>query len=410
MNRAREVLTGPAYERMWGHARNALERNGFRLEGSFSLQHPSDAERAAVVALLGGRRRAAGAQRVTIRLAALDDALRGGPLEVGLVEWLETIGEPLVSRPVAREADRVQRQALWSMAAEHELSSESWFDEWVRELRRDGLLHKLARETPSRLLADGLLVLDRLPAGDVSLPVFSASVFGDPKALVDSPVATIVERALATRAGVERPHRARERRELWRQFGVIWDDLASQVLSLNLAGVGDDPVSAWLADACRTGEPIRLTLRQLLGPSLAVQPSRIHVCENPAVIVEAANHLGPTSKPIVCTEGQPSAAFHRLISRAVEQGSEVAYHGDFDWPGLRIAGGVLGRYGGTPWRMGAADYLDAITEGSTFVPLSGMPAESPWDHALAAAMSEVGAVVYEEQVIDGLLGDLDGAR
>lgn len=405
MNQPREVLTAPGYERLWAKARARLERNGLRLDGAFSISHPTDEERAAIVALLGGRRRVRGTQRVSVALEGLDAALRDSALSSGLVEWLETIGPPLVDRPAEKEGDRERRDALWSIAATHHLATEPWFAVWVEDLRRDGLLPKIAHGSQEELLVEGLTVLERLPADNISLPTFSASVFGDPKALDGSPTATIVERALAAWAGIERPHRAHERRELWARFGVILDDLASQVLVLNLAGTGDGMVSSLLGEGARAGEPIRLTLRQLLGSAVPVTPGLIHVCENPSVVVEAANNLGAACRPLVCTEGQPSSAFHRLITRLTEQGSDIAYHGDFDWPGIRIASEVLGRYQGAPWRMGAGDYVESVNRFGG-IPLSGVQAPTAWDPSLSVAMSDRATVIYEEQVIDDLLADL----
>ena len=74
----------------------------------------------------------------------------------------------------------------------------------------------------------------------------------------------------------------------------------------------------------------------------------------------AAAELGAGSAPLLCTEGQPSAAFHQLADAVVSGGGELRYHGDFDWPGLAIASSVMRRHGARPWRMGAADYLAGL--------------------------------------------------
>ena len=90
--------------------------------------------------------------------------------------------------------------------------------------------------------------------------------------------------------------------------------------------------------------------------------------------------------------------------RLVGDGARVRYHGDFDWPGLAIAGRVLVR-GATPWRLGAEDYLAALPAGAG-VPLSGAEVPTPWDPDLQPALREHGRAVHEEGVLEVLLADL----
>ena len=101
-------------------------------------------------------------------------------------------------------------------------------------------------------------------------------------------------------------------------------------------------------------------------------------------------------------------ACFRLLDGLVAAGADVRYHGDFDWPGLRIGASVLAATGGRPWRFGAADYLQALDDGDPRTPLSGAAADSPWDPELARVMAQLGVIVYEEDVLDVLLGDLAG--
>ncbi len=130
----------------------------------------------------------------------------------------------------------------------------------------------------------------------------------------------------------------------------------------------------------------------------------LFVCENPAVLRAAAAELEDNCAPLICTEGQPSAACHRLLDRAK---GVVHWRGDFDWTGLRTTAMAIDRYGAVPWRMGSADYLAALdgplveTE-----PLKGAPAPSPWDASLTSLMSDRGRAVMEERMIPELIGDL----
>jgi uncharacterized protein (TIGR02679 family) len=83
---------------------------------------------------------------------------------------------------------------------------------------------------------------------------------------------------------------------------------------------------------------------------------------------------------------------------------ELRYHGDFDWPGVRIANLVMQRHGARPWRMGVEDYRSASALGG--IALEGDAVEASWDAELARAMTEVGRVVHEERVIEPLMQDL----
>ena len=155
--------------------------------------------------------------------------------------------------------------------------------------------------------------------------------------------------------------------------------------------------------------PFYVTLQQLIAmpvvPAIEAEPT-VHVCENPAVLRRAAADLGPRSRPLICTEGQPSTAFHRLAVAVTANGGRLRYHGDFDWPGIAIANSVFRRHDATPWRLAAADYQAAVREDADHVKLSGPQQPTPWDPALADAMAATARAVYEESVADPLIADL----
>ncbi len=242
-------------------------------------------------------------------------------------------------------------------------------------------------------------------SGPIALPALAAQITGDTKALNHGTgLGTLVLRALALRAGVPRPGSAAERRELWDRAGVLVDDLASRVLVLNLPAEGEG-LGEWLTGAARYGTPFQVTLHQLAAHPIQVACPRIFVCENPAVLRRACAELGAACPPLVCTEGRPSTAFHRVVGLAVGAGAELWYHGDFDWPGVAIAADVITRYGGRAWRMGASDYRLAARAG---VRLGGDPVDTPWDPGLRETMRAEGHAVYEETVGDQLLADLAG--
>jgi uncharacterized protein (TIGR02679 family) len=106
--------------------------------------------------------------------------------------------------------------------------------------------------------------------------------------------------------------------------------------------------------------------------------------------------------------GNPATVGTRLLRALVESGNRVRYHGDFDWPGVAIAGRVIA-LGALPWRMSATDYRRAVNslDPDHAVALSGAEVATPWDPALMTAMSTRGLAVHEESVLVDLLQDLD---
>lgn len=224
----------------------------------------------------------------------------------------------------------------------------------------------------------------------------------DPKALSDGMLRGLVLRALAAWQGLDAPAGAEQERLLWESVGVVPDDLASQVLVLGVPATGG-LVGSWLTQAAAAGVPMRVTLQQLRLAALTLDCGEMFVCENPAVLRAAADTHGAATRPLVCTEGVPSAAVHALV-RAAPTGTVIRWRNDFDWTGVRVTAAALARHpGAVPWRMTAADYRAAAGEGP---PLAGAPVATPWDPALSDAMREAGRAVMEERLLDWLLTDL----
>lgn len=398
---------GPEYRRLLAAARRSLERTGGMLTGRISVAGPDDAERKAIIGITGVHV-SAGAKRMSVSLAALDAAVSQGA-GCGLTELLTVLGGPLRDRPAESASLTAARAELLSLAeASPVYETSGWFRDWLKELRRDGTLTRLAAQGDAEVLGQAVRVLEflagRLPdAAPIALPALAAHITGDTKVLNHgTALATLVLRGLALRAEVPRPASAAQRRDLWDRAGVLVDDLASRVLVLNVPAEGKG-LGEWLGGAARYGTPFQVTLHQLTVHPIQISCPRIYVCENPAVLRRACAELGPACPPLVCTEGRPSTAFHRLLGLAVKAGAELWYHGDFDWPGVAIAADVITRYGGRAWRMGAGDYRSAAGSG---VCLEGDPVETPWDGELREAMRTAGHAVYEETAGDQLLADL----
>ncbi len=399
---------GPEFRRLLKQARRLLERTGGDLSGSVSLSHPDDAERKAIIGITG-QYRDMRTNRIAMRLADLDRAVRETTGR-GLPELLAELGGPLRDRPVERSVLAGARDTATGEAETSSLYlSCAWYRDWLAEIGRDGSLTKLINQGEQARLGQAVRVLEYLAGrqgAPVLLPALAADVTGDTKALNHGTLlSTLVLRALAIKTGMGRPGTAGERRDLWEASDVVIDDLASRVLVLNLTAEGAG-LAEWLVGAARRGVPFYVTLHQLMTLPLTIRGAVVYVCENPAVLRQAAAELGAGSAPLLCTEGQPSTAFHQLAEVVVSGGGQLRYHGDFDWPGLAIASAVMRRHSAKPWRMNADDYLAGIRVHAEHVLLSGTPQPTPWDPELGKAMIATGRVLFEESVAHDLIGDL----
>lgn len=413
MSESLDRYRGSEYRRLFAAARRSLERTGGQLAGKIGVTDPDDAERKAIIGVTGVHQ-AAGTKRMTVSLAELDAALSRAT-GLGLPAVLAAFGQPLRDRPAETALLAATRSALIAAAEASALNESSpWYCTWLADLSRDGSVTRLAHTADSTALGQAVRALEYLAArpanaAPIALPALAAHITGDTKALNHgTTLATLIMRALILREGVARPASAAQRRELWDLSNVIVDDLASRVLVLNLTAHGDG-LAEWLTGAARYGTPFQVTLQQLVSHPIRLDPARMFVCENPAVLRRACAELGPACAPLVCTEGQPSTAFHKLAQTAVSAGGELAYHGDFDWPGVAIAAKVIDRHDARPWRMTASDYLTGVKAGETPVALKGDQVATPWEPGLSETMRATGRAIYEETVADQLLTDLRDA-
>ena len=198
----------------------------------------------------------------------------------------------------------------------------------MEQLRLDGTIARLVRRGDVDQLGWACEVLALLPtladAAPLSVPVLAERATGNTKALSGTPIATLVLRGLAARAGSPAPVTADARRSLWESAGVILDDLASQVLVFGLRPTEDHVVADWLRDAAGVGIPFRLTLHQLSIDAIVLEQPDVFVCENPAVLRFAAAELAGPLRPADLHRGSalgrlpPTAApgdGHRSLAR-----------------------------------------------------------------------------------------------
>jgi len=413
---------------LWEAARRRLERNGRVLGGRpVVVRDPSTDTRDRVAALLGELRRPAGDLHVS--LARLDGALRASRFGLGLLDVLEALdGRPVGDRRAERAAaQRARDDARSDLAAHPALRERPELAAWVAGLdarsllppvehaseRSDAVRGRPAEAAPGRPspARQALDVLALLPAEGVNRAELAHRGVGDAHALDDdTALARLVLAGIAGLLGTDPPTGAGGRRELWEAAGVVANPLTCHLLVLNLPLGGDGRIARRLREAAALGVAERLLLSQLRAEPLDAAPlagRTVRVCENPVLVERAETTLGMLAGPLVCVEGWMNSAAATLLAALGEGGAQLAYHGDFDWSGVRIAAGVLRRFPAVPWRFGARDYLAATAARPGGLPrLEGRPAATPWDSALAEAMTVTGLVVEEEAVLPELLADL----
>lgn len=332
-------LPGPA--KVLAAARLRLEA-GHGMAGSPMRVSLTDAERDQVGKLLGTKWVLSGRQ---VGARALAEAIR--TLGTDLETLLTATGGTLQDRPAVRAASLRDAEEERAVAAETLATvgvptslAASWLARRGLPRAGTGQLLELAERCA--------LVLRKLPGSvgsTVLLAVLAAAALGDPHALDrGSAVAAGVLRLL----GYDMPSTAESWRAVWEEAGVVCDPVSSRVLVLNLRLRGD-------AAACRLteaadAEPLWLTWRSLTGTFCSDAP-QVHVCENPSVLIAAADQLGARSLPLVCTNGHPSAATRRLLTGLAADGTTLRVRADDDTAGQEIVSGLCAAMSGIHlWR------------------------------------------------------------
>jgi uncharacterized protein (TIGR02679 family) len=410
--RLQRLLGGPETAWLLERVRNRIAA-GRPLDASATLRSATPGQRRAAEALLGRRLRAGAS--LTVPLAEVDRVLRESlACPDGLAAAVVALTGPVGDKRAQDAALAASWQRVLAELDQPAVTDRPELASWPAMLAATGLLKRLSGSDPAtarQLAADIVRVLALLPSDGLALPVLAARALGDAHALDDGrPLTTLVLSGVRHLAGLPAATTAgaEGRRAAWAAVGVALDELSSRVLVLGLPGSTRGTVGRVLAAAREGGEPCVLTLRQLVRqvPDLGLDEHVVRICENPAVLAAAADELGPGCPPLVCSEGTLSAAARCLLRHLRDRGCRLAFHGDFDWGGIRIATGVLRLFGATPWRYDAVSYLAAV-ERSLGSPLTtGSPVPTPWDPALGEAISHHRVRVEEEHLIDQLLTDL----
>ncbi|EQD85647.1 uncharacterized protein (TIGR02679 family) [Saccharopolyspora erythraea NRRL 2338] len=396
---------------LWEKAREVLESP--EQPSTFRLELPDEETQTAVGELLGRPMLGYGTR---IKVSTLDERVRGAGLGVGLAEVLEI----LHGRPVSRTSSMSStssvadepRAAVRAALAEHSLGDAPWADEWARWLHQYGRVPEDELDVVVRRAAAVLaeLALDRAPVAWTSRADLAART-GDAHGLDSgTTLSRVVLRAAALAHDVAAPGNEHERRALWERCGVALDGVSATVLCWSLPLTGADDWSRSVLRRTAAGLPSHLTHLDLqAAPARLVEPgTTLTVCENPRVLEAALRD--DIGHPLVCLSGQPTTAGLELLRRLADDGAVLRYHGDFDWPGVGVAGALRTQLGVEPWRMTAADYRRALDDAARdridLPSLIGAPVETPWDPALADLMATSGRAVEEETLLPALLAVL----
>jgi uncharacterized protein (TIGR02679 family) len=276
---------------------------------------------------------------------------------------------------------------------------------WIDSLRRRGRITRVDTDDPIRLLLNALDTIQNVATRDttsesraVPLTVLAASKFGNAHALdPERPLGALVA------DGVCRLVRTEDVRAAWQTFGIQLDQVNTSALSYMLPGRPGSILAAAQAHC----QPLRITHRMLdsdLGLDVDAL-DRVWVCENPTIVVLAADRLGPNCRPMICTDGMPASVTSRMLARLRSLGSELLVNADFDVGGIAILNHLINRLGATPWRMTERDYVEALAGQTT--DLIGTVGSTPWDPDLSASLKRHRRAVHEEAITSIILGDLE---
>jgi uncharacterized protein (TIGR02679 family) len=384
------VLLEPAFDPLWRSISAALDRRGLADRRAVALPQGLDAQVFARIGELLGRRFATTRHRLD--LAALDAGLAARGTD--LIAVLDAAGHRPTGRKEARDDDRARRgdrdDAL-AGAARDRLGVEPWVAAWAAAVRStvpDAEAAARAVDVVARVLEQA----DRRRSrGEVAARVLGSAHALDRGTLEHRWVRT----ALVHRAG------GVETRDLWADAGLPGDVVSAPTLTWALPLDGDG-LAAGVRALTAAGAPAALTTLTTRDLEVTVPPGTVVLSvENPRLLEAAAQQR--LAAPLVCTSGEPTSGALALLDALRSAGAVVRHHGDFDAGGLGITRRLADR-GVVPWRMGAADYREAVARADVALPpITAIVPPTPWDPALQHAVQEAGVAIEQERVMDDVL-------
>ena len=392
------LLSGPAAVLDAVHTR---ARRGHRTEvGTLTSVALTAEQRREVALLLGTRWELSG---TSVRLQDLATKLAEHHLTVrGLVEALR--GEQIEPDKAHRSRAHAEAAAERDRAATYLIESGITAPAVERWLTDTGLPRPGSGEL--RILAEQVAtIITRLRATNsgTRLAQLAADTLHDAHALdADRLLGRAVARLLAIVHDLPRPQRAgRAWRAAWAGAGVVCDGVSSRVLALNLPLAGESPAARLCA--ATPGEPVWLTLRSLTG-TWTTPASDVFVCENPTIAEAAADALGSTCPPLVCTDGIASGAALDLLTGLATAGCTIRMRADFDPAGFTIADQVLSvAPGALSWHFNSQTYADECGLSGTHDASDDLASAVA---GLRVTYDRVCSPLHEERVLPLLLSDL----
>ena len=391
-------------------------KRGESLTGVCQLRKLTEAQRTRIKELTGSKSRG---PAISVNLTDFDAIIRNTGRFSSLQALVDATVGPIVNLRAERDSDSAAWKEVWEEANQR-VSDDELMIRCFADLRQSGWLRKITKRDPSvatELLQQSFGLITRLPVTSRPLAVFAAEQLGDAHALDTGTILSrLMLRLIAAKQQVDIPRRASGRRRLWESVGIVIDELSVSALAMNLPALGDSLSDQMLQQHQANGMPCRLTFRHLrLHPpsfhterNTNAEERRVYVCENPSVIAAASDRHGAQCKPMVCVEGNPNLACLNLLSLLKAAGYGLAYHGDFDWGGLRIANRIFKSYGFIPWQFTAAHHRRAVsnTGRHKMRPLRPPESEGLWDDELAPSIKQSNIAIEEEVLIEDLLKDL----
>ncbi|MER5866120.1 DUF2399 domain-containing protein [Kitasatospora sp. NPDC002040] len=253
----------------------------------------------------------------------------------------------------------------------------------------------LNAQEPEDLLSQALQVAARLPRPGQRIDR-RLLVPGNPHALDEGALPALVLALTGLSSSTPRSS--------WARLGVDFDDLLG-----GLIVTGVNP-RGWRIPA---GSTVTIPPRELATITWELPPvpgEWVFVTENPSVLAAAARQYamferGAVTPRVICTAGTPSQLECEAIARLADAGWRIAVRADFDQAGLAHVRALLAAAPeAVPWRMSAADYLEAAPEGTSILRLQRP--DAPWDPRLVPTMLKHSVPAFEEDLLPQLLGDI----
>lgn len=392
-------LRVPDLDVLWLRVRRRLEARGCDSRGRLPLPPLSSSARLVLKSLLGSR------VGKSVDLIALEAGLVHLGVGANLSAALACLGHEVSAEPARLRAERAERREARELVRATVADwPEPWAREWIDEVIRAGIFRSLEAAPARALLQSIRAVLDYL-AQERPAPIsridLAARLLGSAHALdPGTRIEAALSRALAFRLD------ATDRRDIWAQAGIHFDLTSAPALTWRLPlsqGCGLGPLAT---AALAASVPLHISRLALEAhPAAVPRGSRILVVENPRIVEAAAQRHAST--PVISTNGNPSSTVLLLLSQLLASGAELRYHGDFDAAGLAICARVMA-LGLIPWRMSAADYLEAIAsadaEGAVLPRDTRAPGPTPWEPSLQSIFEQNRRIVHQERLLSALIG------